>query len=239
MSALRPESINPLTITVAGAASLAGVAYAGGMIAAGLGALPSLGLGSALMFTSLGSGLLLGGISVAGLLCARTAAKIRGINNEQVAALREAEKTEAMPDANPYRLLDASLERSPLTIDVARVGGVAAGVIGAVTLVAAIFAGSGPAALPLLSTAVAAMGIGFATHRASRVAEDAMKYAEQKTREASRALRSATPAAEWARDPLALTGVEYTYPRESHFVNKYLQEQVAQEAALLEDMRGR
>ena len=239
MSSLRPESINPLTIAIVAAASLAGMAYAGGMIAAGLGALPSLGLGSALMFTSLGSGLLLGGISMAGFLCAGTAAKIRSINNKQLAALREAEKTGVMPDANSYRLLDASLERSPLTIDVARVGGVIAGVIGVVALAAAVFAGSGPTALPLLSTAAVALGIGVATHRASRVAEDAMKYAEQRTREASRALRGMTPAVEWARDPQALAGVEYTYPRESHFVNKYMEEQAAQEAALLEDMRGR
>lgn len=238
MSALRPESISPLTIIVAGMASLAGMAYAGGMVVAGLGALPSLGLGNTLMFTSLGSGLLLGGISMAGFLCAGTAARIRKINHEQVAALHEAEKTGVMPDGNPYRLLDASLERSPLTVDVARVGGVVSGVIGAVTLAAAIFAGSGPTALPLLTTAVAALGIGVATHSASRVAEDAMKYAEQKTREASRALRSATPAAEWARDPLALAGVEYTYPRDSHFVNKYLEEQAAQEVAL-EELRGR
>lgn len=237
MGYLHPESISPVKIIVAGAATLAGLAVAGGMVATGLAALPTMGLMEAVMLTPLGSGLLLGGISAAGFACARIAAKVRGINRRQLAALEEAEKTGIMPGGNPYRLLDAGLEASPLAIDVARVGGVIAGVIGAVSAIGAAMA-TGGAAVPLWITAAAGLGIGMATHSASRVAEDAMAYAEQKTREASRALRGATSPMQWARDPEALVGVEYTYPRDAHFVNKYLEQQAAQEVAV-EELRAR
>ncbi len=238
MSIRRPDSLHPLTIAVAQAATIGGMLYSVGMVTTGLGLLPGVGLGTGMMMTELGSGLLLGGVSLAGNLCAQTAAKVRRINTEQVEAIREAEKTGVMPDANPYRLLDAGMERSPLAFDVARVGGVIFGLIGAIGL-----AGAAVAAVPvsplMLATYATSLAVGTATYRASRVAEDAVAYAEEKTRDASRVLRNATPATEWAQAPTAMVGTEFTYPPAGHFVNKYLEQQAVREVALLEDMRGR
>lgn len=239
MSITRPESLNPLTIAFAQGTTFAGMMYGIGMIAAGTALLPAVGgLGTALMMTELGSGMLLSAVSYCGFKCARTAGKVRKIETEQLDALRKAEKTGIMPDGNPYRLLDAGMERSPHLIDTARIGGVFFGVAGVAGLIGAAMA-AGPAVLPLAMTGGAALAVGTATYKSARVAEDALAYAEQKTREASRALRNATPATEWARDPRVLVGTEFTYPPAGHFVNKYLEEQAAQEVALLEDLRGR
>lgn|GEM_PF-4376643 len=233
MSYRRPESASALTLGVSLGATIGGMVYGAGMIASGLGALSATGLGMGLLATGLGSGLLLTGVSLAGFQCARTALKVAKMNHRQLSAIREAEKTGVMPDANPYRLLDAAMERSPLTMDVARIGGVFIGLAGAIGLVGAgLAAVGGTAVMPILAPSLTALIVGMATHKASRIAEDGLAYAEQKTREASRALRSATPATEWARSPEALMGVEHLFPPEGHFVNKYLEERAAEEATL-------
>lgn len=237
MSYLRPESLNPFTINLTQAVTLGGLIYAAGMIAAGLSVLPAVGLGTGVMMTELGSGLLLGAVSLSGFLCARTAGKIRQANEAQLNAIHEAEKTGLMPEVNPYRLLDAAMERSPSTIALARFGGVAFGLIGALGTVGAVLAGAFTG--PLLPTMLATLAIGMGTHKASRTAEEAVEYAEQTTRDASRALRNTVSPTQWSHNPEAAVGVEYAYPPAGHFVAKYKEEQALQEAALLEDGHSR
>ena len=228
-----PQSLHPLVLGVAQAITLSGMLYAIGMVATGIAALPAAGgLGVGLMKTELGSGLLLGAVSTAGFLCARTADRVRRANNAQEAAVREAEKTGVVPVRNPYHLLEAASERSPLVITAARWGSVFLGVAAALGAAMSLLSGGGS----LLT--MGALLIGAAsTYHASRVAEDALTFAEQTTRDASRAMRNETPATQWAQDPLPVLGTEYTYPPAGHFAQKYAEERALRELTADEVLR--
>lgn len=231
-----PQSLSPLTIGVAQAATLCGVLYAVGMVATGIAALPAAGgLGVGLMMTELGSGLLLGAVSGAGFLCATTADRVRRANNAQEAALREAEKSGVMPVRNPYHLLEAASERSPLVITTARWGSVFLGLAAALGVAMSLLSGGGASLITMGALLVGAAS----TYHASRVAEEALHFAEQTTRDASRAMRNETPATQWAQDPLPLVGTEYTYPPAGHFAQKYAEERALREIAAAEELRGR
>ncbi len=235
MSYKRPESLSRLTTGVAQLATLGGIVYGAAMMVSGAMGLPlMLDIGTALMgpLGQLGSGVILSTISAAGFASARTAVTARRANEAQLSAIREAEKTGVMPDTNPYRLLSAVRERSPLVTSIAKLGGGAMAVVGAVAGVAALMGG------PSFVLPVALMVIGVSTYKVGRTADDAREFAEQRTREASRALRNLTPATEWAQAPEAMVGVQRTYPAGYH-AQKYLDEQAAKDAALLEDSRGR
>lgn len=216
MSYLRPDNLNPLTIAVSQAATLGGMLYSAGMVATGMAALPAAELGTALFMSELGSGLLLGAVSFSGFMCARTADHVRRADNAQIAALRTAEKTGVLPERTYPPMLDAFNKGSPLLTTLARWGGVWLGLAGTLGLIGGAMAGT------LAPTGLAMLAVGMSTYKASRAAEDANSYAEEKIREASRAMNNITPSV----GPV-LEMPELSMPEESRFAARYLAEQVA------------
>jgi len=164
MSYHRPESISHATTILLRAASALSMVASAALIVAGF--------GGDFLWGSLGSGIVSGGISLAGWRCASAAETAREYNNEVHEALDLAEKTGKSPQMPPSPYADPDKQPSEFTSFLTKFGGIVMGGAGTLALLA-----SGGEAMWLLK-GVALLTGGFAMGKSAQIADDSRQYAD-------------------------------------------------------------